>query len=53
LLERDDNFPPWEELCAEVAKLDAILHASTAAQEASETGQRSERVGRRQGHGAP
>ena len=32
LLERDDNFPAWSELCAEVAKLDAILRASTASQ---------------------
>ena len=33
LLERDDNFPPWEELCSEIAKLDAILRASTAPRE--------------------
>lgn len=25
LLERDDNFPPWEELCNEIRRLDAIL----------------------------
>jgi len=31
LLERDDNFPPWEELCAEVKRLDAILRAATRA----------------------
>ncbi|HMJ53963.1 MAG TPA: DUF692 domain-containing protein [Polyangiaceae bacterium] len=36
LLERDDNFPPWEELCAEVAKLDAIVRESTAPRDASE-----------------
>jgi uncharacterized protein (UPF0276 family) len=36
LLERDDNFPPWEELCAEIAKLDAIVRESTAPRDASE-----------------
>jgi uncharacterized protein (UPF0276 family) len=24
LLERDDNFPPFEELCMEIERLDAI-----------------------------
>jgi len=36
LLERDDNFPSWDELCAELAKLDAILRESTAPRDASE-----------------
>jgi uncharacterized protein (UPF0276 family) len=30
LLERDDNFPPWEELCAEIQKIDAILRDAGA-----------------------
>jgi uncharacterized protein len=33
VLERDDNFPPWDELCAEIKKLDAILRDSMAARE--------------------
>jgi uncharacterized protein (UPF0276 family) len=37
LLERDDNFPSWDELCAELAKLDAILRESTAPRDASES----------------
>lgn len=28
LLERDGNFPPWETLCAEIRRLDAILCAA-------------------------
>jgi uncharacterized protein len=28
LLERDDNFPSWEELCRELGRLDAILRDS-------------------------
>jgi uncharacterized protein (UPF0276 family) len=44
LLERDDNFPPWEELCAEVAKLDAILRESTAMRDGSESEWLSQRV---------
>jgi uncharacterized protein (UPF0276 family) len=28
LLERDDNFPPWEELCAELRRLDEILRGA-------------------------
>jgi uncharacterized protein (UPF0276 family) len=28
LLERDDHFPPWEELCAEMKRLDAIVRAA-------------------------
>jgi hypothetical protein len=28
LLERDDNLPPWAELCAEIHRLDAILRAA-------------------------
>ncbi len=35
LLERDDNFPEWEELCGEVTRLDAILRASTSPGHAS------------------
>jgi len=31
LLERDQNFPPWEELVAEVKQLDAIYRSATAA----------------------
>src|SRR6185503_16806709 len=30
LLERDDHFPPWEELCAEIARLDAIIREATS-----------------------
>jgi hypothetical protein len=30
LLERDDNFPPWDELCAEIKRLDAILRDATS-----------------------
>jgi uncharacterized protein (UPF0276 family) len=29
LLERDDNFPEWDELCAEVKRLDAIVREAT------------------------
>jgi uncharacterized protein len=25
LLERDDNFPPWGELCAEIARVDSVV----------------------------
>jgi uncharacterized protein (UPF0276 family) len=35
LLERDDNFPPFAELAAEVARLDAIYRASLASVAAS------------------
>ena len=28
LLERDDNLPPWEELCAEIRRLDGIVTAA-------------------------
>jgi uncharacterized protein (UPF0276 family) len=28
LLERDDQFPPWEELCGEIRRLDAIVRAA-------------------------
>jgi hypothetical protein len=28
LLERDDRFPPWEELCAELGRLHAIVRAA-------------------------
>jgi uncharacterized protein (UPF0276 family) len=31
LLERDDNFPSWDELCQEIAKLDAILRRAESA----------------------
>ncbi|HEX4337904.1 MAG TPA: DUF692 domain-containing protein [Polyangiaceae bacterium] len=34
LLERDDNFPPWEELCAEVRRIDGILRAAPAQKKA-------------------
>jgi uncharacterized protein (UPF0276 family) len=30
LLERDDNFPSWQELCGEIAKLDAIVRRAPA-----------------------
>ena len=53
LLERDDNFPPWGELCAEVAKLDAILRASTTPQETRENGRGSELMARRPRESAP
>ena len=33
LLERDDNFPPWEELCGEIAQLHAILREATSPEE--------------------
>lgn len=33
LLERDDNFPPWEELCDEMRRLDAIVAAAEKARE--------------------
>jgi uncharacterized protein (UPF0276 family) len=33
LLERDDNFPSWDELCQEIAKLDAILRRAETAYE--------------------
>jgi uncharacterized protein len=52
LLERDDHFPPWEELSAEVAKLDSILRASTAPREQAEVQRSSERAPRSQGQGA-
>jgi uncharacterized protein len=35
LLERDDNFPSWEETCGELAKLHAILRDATSASEAA------------------
>jgi uncharacterized protein (UPF0276 family) len=54
LLERDDNFPPWEELCAEVAKLDTILRQSTAPRDATETEWQAQRLAARQPRdGAP
>jgi uncharacterized protein (UPF0276 family) len=53
LLERDDNFPPWEELAAEVAKLDQILRASTATHRSGEDDRASERAPRRPRDGAP
>jgi uncharacterized protein (UPF0276 family) len=28
LLERDDNLPPWEELCAEISRLDRIVRGA-------------------------
>ena len=28
LLERDDQFPPWEELCAEMRRIDGIVRAA-------------------------
>ena len=34
LLERDDNFPPWEELCAEIRRLDAIVRGARSARRA-------------------
>jgi uncharacterized protein len=34
LLERDDNFPAWEELCAEIARLHAIVRDSTSPRDA-------------------
>jgi len=53
LLERDDNFPAWEELSAEVARLDAILRAAIAREE-SDGDRLSARVPARQPrHGAP
>jgi uncharacterized protein (UPF0276 family) len=36
LLERDDNFPSWGELCRELARLDAILRDSVRARERAE-----------------
>jgi uncharacterized protein (UPF0276 family) len=30
LLERDDRFPPWEELCDEIRRIDAIVRAAPA-----------------------
>ncbi len=33
LLERDDNFPDWPELCGEIAKLAAIISRAPARQE--------------------
>ena len=33
LLERDDNFPPWEELCGELRRLDAIVRAASSVKE--------------------
>jgi uncharacterized protein len=30
LLERDDKFPPWSELCAEIRRLDGILRAAAS-----------------------
>jgi uncharacterized protein (UPF0276 family) len=54
LLERDDNFPPWEELSSEIAKLDDILRESTAPRDASESEWRAERLAaRRLRDGAP
>jgi hypothetical protein len=53
VLERDDNFPPWEELCAEVAKLDAILRVSTEPRDASEREWRAQRGLRLPRDGAP
>jgi uncharacterized protein (UPF0276 family) len=53
LLERDDNFPPWEELSREVAKLDAILRVSTRPRDGSENEWLSERTTRRARDGAP
>jgi hypothetical protein len=53
VLERDDNFPPWEELCAEVARLDAILRVSTEPRDASEKEWRAQRGLRQPRDGAP
>jgi uncharacterized protein (UPF0276 family) len=44
LLERDDNFPPWEELCAELARLDTILRESTATRDGNENEWLSQRA---------
>jgi uncharacterized protein (UPF0276 family) len=35
LLERDDNFPAWDELCREIQKLDSILQRAANAESAS------------------
>jgi uncharacterized protein (UPF0276 family) len=43
LLERDDNFPPWEELCVEIARLDAIVRRATSRREGDQERQ-SERL---------
>jgi uncharacterized protein (UPF0276 family) len=47
LLERDDNFPPWEELCAEIARLDAIVRQSTSHRTGELEEQPPERTGSR------
>jgi uncharacterized protein (UPF0276 family) len=52
LLERDDHFPPWEDLCREISQLDAILRASTAPRDASETEWLSQRARRQARDGA-
>ena len=43
LLERDDNFPPWAELCAEIAQLDAILREATSPRDGTEKARQPER----------
>jgi uncharacterized protein (UPF0276 family) len=34
LLERDDNLPPWEELCAEISRLHGIVSAASGSKAA-------------------
>ena len=52
LLERDDNFPTWEELCREIAELDAIVRAAAAAHERAGEGRSFARGGVRERAGA-
>ncbi len=53
LLERDDNFPPWEDLCREVSRLDGILRAVTAPRDGNEKQWLAERARRLPRDGAP
>jgi uncharacterized protein (UPF0276 family) len=39
LLERDDNLPPWEELCAEISRLHGIVVAANDRRSASSAGE--------------
>jgi uncharacterized protein len=43
LLERDDHFPPWDELCAEIARLDAIVESSSFPRDAADSERPEER----------
>lgn len=51
LLERDDNFPPWPELCAEVARVASVVRRA-AAPAAGETAGAEARGGRAAAGGA-